>query len=147
MVVNRLGQVLLQRRKHWLWDDLWDLSAVSHVLHLEDRDETYGEAAARALEREMGIQGVRVQKLAGFNYYAKHPRGEGCENEYCAVMLARHDGPVKADPDCVYEHRWLGLEDFRAEVEARPETYTPWAALTVATLSEAGRWPPLPYRP
>lgn len=140
-VIDAGGRVLVQKRRHWLWDGLWDLSAVSHVLHFEGRDETYAEAAGRALEREMGIRGVVAEKLAGFNYYAKHPVGDGCENEYCAVMIARYDGALAPNSEWVYEHRWVGLDEFRADVLGYPERYTPWAHLAVLALDDAGRWP------
>lgn len=140
MVMDSQGRVLLQLRRHWLWDRLWDLSAVSHVLHLLDHDETYTEAAARALLREMGIAGAPTAQLGGFNYFAQHFDGIGCENEYCAILIARHDGDVRANPESVYEHRWVSLADFRKEVETRPEGYTPWARLTVETLVADRNW-------
>ena len=40
---NKSGQILLQKRKHKLWDNFWDVTAISHPLHLLDRDESYQE--------------------------------------------------------------------------------------------------------
>ena len=140
LVVDRAGRVLLQLRRHWLWDRLWDLSAVSHPLHLRDHDETYEEAAARAMEVEMGITGEGIRKLGGFNYFAQHFDGVGCENEYCAILAAQSDGEPTANPDAVYEYRWVALAEFKNEVEASPEVFTPWARLTVETLVNDGSW-------
>lgn len=142
LVLDGQGRVLLQRRRHWLWDNLWDLSAVSHPLHLEKGDETYEEAAARAMRSEMGIVGKGIRKLGGFNYFAQHFDGVGCENEYCAILVARHDGQPSPNPEAVYEHRWLPLPDLKNEAEASPEFFTPWARLTVETLVNDGSWPP-----
>lgn len=144
LIVNGAGQTLLQRRKHWLWDDLWDYAAVSHVLHLASRDESYSEAAVRALEREVGIRGVEVRKLSGFSYFAEHPVGGECENEYCAILLGRCDDPVEANPECVYELRWASFEELEHELDVSPGSYTPWARLAVATLLADGLWPPTP---
>ncbi len=137
VLFDRAGRVLLQRRRHWLWDGLWDLTAVSHVLYRDGRRETYAQAAARALRKEMGILGIRVRKVTGFNYFAKHPTGDACENEYCAVLVGRYDGPVRPDPEDVYEYRWMAWEDFVRDVKARPEAYTPWTRLSVEVLAQS----------
>jgi isopentenyl-diphosphate Delta-isomerase len=142
LLLDGSGRVLLQLRRHWLWDRLWDLSAVSHPLHLDDRDETYEEAATRALRTELGVWGGEVKMLGGFNYFAQHFDGIGCENEYCAILSARSADEPAPDAEAVYEVRWVGLSDFRAEVEADPKGFTPWARLTVETLLREGSWPP-----
>jgi isopentenyl-diphosphate delta-isomerase len=142
LAIDAHGRVLLQRRKHWLWDDLWDCSAVSHVLHLSDRDETYEEAARRALSVEMTIEAAAIGQHGGFNYFAQHFDGVGCENEYCAILVTRFDGEPRPNADAVYEVRWLSLEDYRQEVQARPDAYTPWARLAVETLVASADWPP-----
>lgn len=138
-LLNKKGEILLQKRKHWFWDRLWDLSAISHVLHLDGRDETYEEATARALKKEMGIEGVKVEKIGGFNYFAKHEKDDGCENEYCAIMFGRYDGPVTTDEEDVYKYKWMDFEDFVNETRNHPEKYTPWAVLTVETLEKDGK--------
>lgn len=144
-VLNKKGEILLQKRKHWLWDGLWDLTAISHPLHLEGRDESYQEAASRALKREMGIEGVEVEKIGGFNYYAKHeedglPAGrQGCENEYCAVLFGRYSGPVKPSEEDVYEYKWMSFANFIKDIKKQPQIYTPWAILTIETLKTGGK--------
>lgn len=142
MVLNTVDEILLQRRKHWLWDNLWDLSAVSHVLHLAEHDESYAEAAARALSAEMDMQIGSVQQMGGFNYFAQHFDGVGCENEYCAILLTQADGEPRPNREAVYEYRWLGLDLFRADVQEHGDSYTPWARLAVETLVAQGDWPP-----
>ncbi len=142
LIVNAAGQTLLQKRKHWLWDGLWDYAAVSHVLHLDDHDESYEEAAGRALEREVGVRGVTLRKLGGFSYFEQHPVGDDCENEYCAILAGCYDGHVAANPEHVYDLRWIAFDALREEVEETPSSYTPWARLTVATLLDEGGWPP-----
>ncbi len=142
LVINRDGRGLLQLRRHWLWDRLWDVSAASHPLRLPDHDETYEEAALRAMRDELGIVGANVRKIGGFNYFVQHSDGIGCENEYCAVLIAQYDGDPAPSITAVYEWRWADLDDFRNEVEASPERFTPWARLAVETLIAQGHWPP-----
>lgn len=131
---DKHGKILLQKRKHWLWDGLWDLTAVSHPLFIDGREESYQESASRALKQEMGIEGVAVEKIGGFNYYAKHEKDNGCENEYCAILRGRYDGPVKPNREDVYEYKWMDLEEFVKDIKKQSQVYTPWAVLTAKTL-------------
>ena len=52
---NSQAEILLQKRKHELFDQLWDLAGATHPLHLDDRDETYEESGIRCLKTEWGI--------------------------------------------------------------------------------------------
>lgn len=138
LLENSKGEVLLQLRKHVRWDKFWDLTAISHVLHLEDafaegRDESYQEAALRSLKEEMGISNVKVKKIGGFNYFAKYHAH--CENEYCAVLTGIYNGEVNASSDVIYEYKWTPKQDFIDDVEKRPERYTPWAIETIKIIS------------
>lgn len=145
-LLNKKDEILLQKRKHWLWDGLWDLSAISHVLHIDGHDETYEEATVRALKKEVGIEGVKVEKIGGFNYFAKHekdrslPAGrQGCENEYCAIMFGRYEGAVQPNPEDIYEYKWMDFKEFVKDIKKHPKIYTPWAVLTVETLEKDGK--------
>lgn len=134
LLENSQGEVLLQLRKHVRWDNYWDLTAISHVLHLKDHDETYQEAVLRSLKNEMGIADVNLKKIGGFNYFAKYHAQ--CENEYCAVLVGKYDGEIKPNKDVVYEAMWIPKHEFIADVERSPEKYTPWAIETVKIIQE-----------
>lgn len=132
LLYNSKGEVLLQYRKHVRWDKFWDLTAISHVLHLGDRNETYEEAANRSLNDEMGIDRVTLKKIGGFNYFAKYH--SHCENEYCAVLVGEYNGDVRPNPDVVYEYRWTDEKQFIEDVKNNPSAYTPWAIETATIL-------------
>lgn len=131
---NNRNEVLLQHRKHVRWDRFWDVSAISHVLHFPDRNETYAEAGNRSLIDEMGIDNVKLEKISGFNYFAKYH--SHCENEYCAVLVGEYDGQVAPSPDLVYEYRWLPEAEFIIDTQRNPEKYTPWAIETARALKQ-----------
>lgn len=139
LVMDKNGKVLLHKRKHWLWDGLWDLTAISHPLYINGREETYKEAAKKALKREMGVQGVNLAKVGSFVYFAKHPGDGACENEYCAIMFGRYDGPVVPNPEDVYEYKWMDFKEFVKDAKRHPKLYTPWVVLTVETLEKSGK--------
>jgi isopentenyl-diphosphate delta-isomerase len=134
IIINEQGKILLQKRKHWLWDNLWDLSAVSHTLHYNDHDESYEEAAARGLKKEMGIQGIQIQKIGGFNYFAKHNDGKSCENEYCAILFGRYSGQINPDKEVVYANRWVSQKDLLKELKNESDSFTPWIIKAFETL-------------
>jgi len=123
------NRVLLQKRKHRLFDGLWDLTAISHPLHVNGRDETYQQASDRALKKEVGIGHVEVAKVGAFNYFAKD--GKNCENEYCAILTGVYTGKFKPNPKEVYEARWVKYDDFLQDASRSPSKYTPWAQETV----------------
>lgn len=136
VLLNNKNEVLLQKRKHVRWDRFWDVAAISHVLHLgdapDDRNESYEEAGLRALKDEMGITGVVLKKIAGFNYFAKYH--SHCENEYCAILIGEYSGDVNPNYDLVYEYKWVARDKFFDDVENDPEKYTPWAIETAKLL-------------
>lgn len=133
LLFDSQNQVTLQKRKHRLFDNLWDLTAISHPLHLDDgHDETYQEASDRALKKEMGIESVSVKKVGAFNYFAQD--GQNCENEYCAILTGKYDGQYQPNQDAVYEVKKMAFEEFLTDVKTNPQKYAPWAVLAVKEL-------------
>src|SRR3989344_4606636 len=127
------NQVLLQKRKHRLFDGLWDLTAISHNLHFAGHDETYQEASDRAIKKEMGIFHVEVEKMGGFNYFAKD--GVNCENEYCAVLKGKYTGQFKPNRNEVYEARWVKFREFQQDLSKNPKKYTVWTQKALKILA------------
>lgn len=121
------NNVILHKRKHRLFDGLWDLTAVSHPLHLTDQDETYQEASDRALKKEMGIEHVAIEKIGAFNYIAFD--GKTCENEYCAVLIGTYNGQFLPNKNEVYDAKKVKFEEFMKDISENPKGYTPWAVL------------------
>jgi len=129
---NDKGQLLLQRRKHDLFSNKWDLTGASHPLHLKSRNETYAEAAARCIKTEFGIKGVSLRKVGAFNYFA--PQGKKCENEHCAVIVGKYNGIVKPNRQVAYGFKWATLRETLIEIRKKPQTFVMWARLGAKTL-------------
>lgn len=133
LIYNKEGEVLLQKRKHQLWDNYWDLTN-SHPFRKEDgKEETYKEATQRCLKREWGLK-VSLRKPFGFNYFADY--GDFCENEYCAVFVGEHNGKIYPNPEVIYEHKWMPLKALLRDIKIHPETYTPWAIKALRELEK-----------
>lgn len=134
LLFDSQDNVLLQKRKHRLFDNRWDLTAISHPLHNDGHDETFQEASDRALVKEMGISHVLIENIGAFNYFALD--GENCENEYCAVLKGEYNGEYTPNPAEVYDVRKIPFKQFIASVRTKPNEYTPWAKLAASVLGK-----------
>lgn len=139
LLYNARGQVLLQKRKHKVFDDIWDVTGATHPLHSNiGADENYQDATYRCLNREYGITTeIPLQKLGEFNYFAKYADNL-CENEHCARMIGEYNGRVKLNPEVGYEYKWVDKMAFFADISANPQKYSPWAVAGNKFLIEAG---------
>lgn len=136
VLYNSQGQILLQKRKHQVFDNLWDLTASTDLSHFKDRDESFIEAAERCLKREYYIDNMELKNLGGFSYFAKD--GEYCENEYDVILTGEYDGEVNINPEVGYECKWVSKEEFLEGIEANLKNYTPWAIEGVKVLKKIG---------
>jgi len=134
LLFNSKNQVLLQKRKHRLFDGFWDFTAISHNLKINGKDESYQEASDRALFKEMGIKHVPVKNQGGFDYYAKD--GKNCENEYCAVLTGQWEGRIKPSKNEVYETKWIDYSTFLYDISKNPTKYTPWVVHAIPFLKQ-----------
>src|SRR3989344_1004490 len=134
-IYNFKGEMLIQKRKHKIFDDIWDMTASTHPLHLDSgKDETFEEASLRALEVEYGIENVNLENLGGFNYFAKY--GEHCENEHDYLLTGEYNGKINLSPDVGYSYKWMPKEKFLKDVEQNPKNYTPWTIEGTKLLKE-----------
>lgn len=127
LLYNSKGEVLIQKRKHKVFDNLWDVTASTDVSHFkEGQDESLEEAVKRCLKREYNIEGVNnLKNLGGFSYFAKD--GDHCENEYDVMWVAEYNGEFTLNPEVGYEYKWMRKEEFLKDIKANPQNYTPWA--------------------
>jgi len=133
LLYNSKGEVLLQKRKHKVFDNIWDFTASTHPLHQENgQDESLEEAASRALREEYGIENVKLEKVGSFNYYAKiDPDSIGvdglCENEYDNLLVGEYDGEVSLNPEIGYEYKWVSKSELLKDMAADQDKYSAWA--------------------
>lgn len=125
---DRVGRILLQKRKSKLWDSYWDVAGATHPLHLGDKDETYGESAIRFLKDEWNVA-VPVKELFAFNYFERF--GEDCENEYCMILAGECGTDIEFNSEFAYDKRWIGFRECLTQVREHPGSFTPWAVLSI----------------
>jgi len=132
-VLNGRGQVLLQRRADDKYHSggLWTNTACGHPRP----GEPVAAAARRRLREEMGIDCALVPAGA-FVYRAEV--GPLVEHELDHVFHGRHDAAPHPDPAEVGGWCWIGVDAALADAREHPERYTPWFALALAELIDAG---------
>lgn len=138
LLFNSKGEVLLQKRKHKVFDNIWDFTASTHPLHQESgEDESLEEATKRALNVEYDIkEEVKLENLGFFNYFQKI--GELCENEHCAMMIGEYNGEIKMDPSVGYEYKWILKKEFFKDIENNSKNYAPWVIEGTQVLKKMG---------
>lgn len=139
LLYDKDGKILLQHRKHKLFDKTWDLAGASHPLHLENRDEDYVEAASRCLKVEWEIENIELKNIGAFNYFKEY--GKNCENEYCALIVGKYDEEIKINSEVAYGFRKISLKNLLSEMEKNSEAFTPWLieAVKILRSNELGR--------
>jgi isopentenyldiphosphate isomerase len=129
LVYNGRGEVLLQQRKHKVFNGVWDLAGSTHPYFRDGRQESYEEAARRCLTTEYsGLEDVAVMNSSVFvNYAAIDPLDRRyCENEFCRLVVASHEGDVQHNAENAYGHEWVTLLALRNEVAKSSSRYAPW---------------------
>lgn len=136
LVLNASGEVLLQKRKHKIFDNIWCFSADTHPYRLEKGDETIEGASKRALKEDFDIDNISFKNLGGFNYFAKD--GPYCENEYCLMIVGEYNGEVKMNPEHGYDFAWASKKDFLKDFKQNPQKWAPWIPGGIEVLKEKG---------
>ena len=141
LLYNNKGQVLLQKRKHKIFDNIWDITGATHPLHKDAGDESLEEATRRCLKTEWEIREIReVRVIGSFNYFAPYHtvQGDYCENEHCSILIGEYNGPLALNDQVGYEYKWMDKEEFLKDIEKNPQNYTPWAKESIKILKKSG---------
>ena len=54
LIFNKDKKILLQKRKHEVFDNIWDLAGATHPIRVKDSDETYEQSGIRCMQDEWG---------------------------------------------------------------------------------------------
>lgn len=136
LVYNSKGQLLLQKRKHLVFDSIWCFTADTHPYHLDSRNESIDDASKRALKEDFNIANNSLKNLGFFNYFKED--GKYCENEYCAMVIGEYNGEIKLNPEHGYDFVWMGKKDFLEDIKNNPNKWAPWVPGGIKILKEKG---------
>ncbi len=115
---NPAGELLLQLRApdKDKYPNRWDVVS-EHVTV----GESYEQAAARALDEELGITGLPLEPLLHFRM-VYGPQ----DHMVCKLFRSSCGGPLKPNEE-VAGLRWYSERELREILDKTPETLTPWA--------------------
>ncbi len=131
-IFNSKGEMLLQQRAGEKYHSagLWTNACCSHP---RPGEETL-DAAIRRLREEMGFT-VPLEKAFHFVYRTEFDNGL-TEYEFDHVFIGRYDGALHPDPCEVSDYAYRSIEDIRAALLSRPESFTSWFHLAFPLVTE-----------
>lgn len=123
--INDELEFLLQQRHQnkYHCGGLWTNTCCSHPR----LSETIIVAAQKRLKEEMSIE-LPLKALGTFQYKVKFENGLS-EHELDHVLVGECDSPslsIVMHPNEVQDFRWISITQLKEELNAKPETYTPW---------------------
>ncbi len=117
--------VLIQRRAlgKYHTPGLWANTCCTHPMW----GEKPIDCATRRLKQELGITGLFPVHRDNLEYRADVGSGL-IEHEVVDLFIAQTDSSLRIspDPEEVAETKWIGFYDLCAEIERRPQNYSPW---------------------
>ena len=143
------GRILVQLRRHRIFDKVWSLSGDTHPRKYDTRKvETLSEAARRCAKEDLGVVIKRWRKTVSLSYSARDPRDpKYCENELLHVLATKHGVLVHMNRKNAYELQWAKfaeiLRDSQKDLRKEPKNrkYAPWVhamfSLPVEKVEEA----------
>ena len=128
------GRILVQNRRHRIFDKGWSLSGDTHPRKYESsKMESLSEAARRCAKEDLGTTIKSWRQILNVSYSARDPRDPRyCENELLYILAAKHRGPVNMNRESVYELRWAEFAEISRESQRDSKKapidrkYAPW---------------------
>src|SRR6266704_4030470 len=132
--VDQRGRILVQHRRHRIFDKVWSLSGDTHPRKYgSSKAESLSEAARRCAKEDLGITIKSWRQILSVSYSARDPRDPRyCENELLHVLAAKHSGPVNMNRNSAYELQWAEFaeisRDSQTDSKKAPidRKYAPW---------------------
>jgi isopentenyldiphosphate isomerase len=114
-VVNRVGEVLLQKRSMLkdTWPGAWDSSAAGHLA----AGEEYEAAAWREVEEEIGWR----PEAGGLREIGRLDACRDTGEEFVRIYRAEGEGPFRFPPEEIERLAWFSSERIDAAIANDPE--------------------------
>ena len=114
-------QIVLQVRKHPVFDGIIDVTASSHPEMRDGKMEDEKEAVIRCLNREWHVDGEDILGLkdAGSVYYrAKDPKSDYIEHEYCTFYTGKIEQIIFPDPVFAYGYSLVEINYLKKNTQS-----------------------------
>lgn len=106
------NQIILQIRKHPVFDTVVDVTASSHPESIDGKMEDEKKAVIKCLEREWNISVAESQlhDIGSVYYKAKDPKSIYIEHEYCTFYKSNIDEMIKPSLEFAYGFVFVDLD-------------------------------------
>ena len=129
-IFNSKNELLLQKRASVKYHSagLWTNTCCGHPIDNIKKD------AEKRLHEEMGLA-CNLEEKFSFIYKTRLENGL-IVHEYDHVFFGRYDNPPEPNPNEVDEWIWIPLDKLKADIEKKPERYTPWLRVIIDDIAK-----------
>ncbi|MCA9371881.1 hypothetical protein KC726_03205 [Candidatus Woesebacteria bacterium] len=131
LVLFHNDRVVLQHRKHMVFDDCFDTTISSHQLSIDDKPQNDLDAIAKTLEREtsLTIDSCRAEPkhVGTFMYKASQKDGQFTEHEVLRVYVAKIDAVPVMNETFAYGLSLKTVEEIKQSRAEFKNMLAPWS--------------------
>lgn len=123
------NKIILQHRKHHVFDKVYDLSFSSHQFYKGGSLQTDEEAIYEGLKREWNIQEFEIRNLKFLTkvyYKSKDTNSEYSEHEIDYIYLIHLNKSPVANPDFAYGQIAVDKKNLVSEIKKLQLNLAPW---------------------
>ena len=128
-ILQYQDNIILQQRKHPVFDDVYDLSFSSHQIYNKDLLQTNEEALFEGLLREWNFNKKNIidTKFLGKIYYkSKDEKSEFFDHEIDYIFLIEVNSIPKANLDYAYGQKTISKTNLVSDIAKLGAPLAPW---------------------
>lgn len=119
-------KIVIQKRKHLVFDMVFDLSFSSHPIFIKNKLEKMEDSIKKNLKREWFLKGkiTELKFLEKYHYQEKDEKSGYIENEINYLYLVKIKGTLKNNPEYSYGMDFLTVESLLKKF--KQFNFAPW---------------------
>lgn len=121
------NKVILQKRRHPVFDGYWDISFSSHPIYVNNKLESMEESIIKNLKREWMVNEKNFNQLKFINkyyYLAKDPKSLLFEHEINYLYQLTLSSPIDINPEFAYAKAEIDINQNKLIKKFQP--LAPW---------------------
>jgi len=122
--------ILLQKRKHPVFDSVFDITVSTHQIYVNGLLQSDEEAINQTLERELLLAPASLKQKPQFKgsvvYKAKDPKSDFTEHEVCHVYTCAIGSMPLFNPVFAYEVKTVSLDTIKDQTQEIYPHLAPW---------------------
>lgn len=117
-IIKLEDKIIIQKRKHLVFNMVFDLSFSSHPIFIKNKLETMEDSIKRNLKREWILKGkiTDIKFLEKYHYKEIDEKSGYIENEINHLYLVKIKGEIKNNPDYSYGMDFLTAENLLKKI-------------------------------